>query len=95
MRTGTSHHLAISGMHIAVLGGVIYFLCRLLKRPPRFSTWLAISFVALYGYVALPSPPVIRSVLLCLIFAFGMLSRRSLDAIQRTASRILEAISPA
>jgi competence protein ComEC len=89
MRTGTSHHLAISGMHIAVLGGVIYFLCRLLKRPPRFSTYLAMAFVGLYGYVALPSPPVIRSVLLCLIFALGMLTRRSLDAIQLLAVSVL------
>ncbi len=89
MRTGTSHHLAISGMHIAVLGGVIYFLCRILKRPPRFSTYVAMIFVALYGYVALPSPPVIRSVLLCLIFAFGMLSRRSLDAIQLLSVSVL------
>src|SRR6266516_1325358 len=29
-RTGTSHHLAISGMHVAVLGGFIYLVCRLL-----------------------------------------------------------------
>jgi competence protein ComEC len=89
MRTGTSHHLSISGMHIAVLGGVVYFICRLLRRPPRFSTWVAMGFVALYGFVALPSPPVVRSVLLCLIFGIGMLARRSLDAVQLLAVSVL------
>jgi competence protein ComEC len=89
MRTGTSHHLSISGMHIAVRGGVVYFICRLLRRSPRFSTWIAIGFVALYGYVALPSPPVVRSVLLCLIFGIGMLQRRALDAVQLLAVSVM------
>jgi competence protein ComEC len=89
MRTGTSHHLAISGMHVAVLGGVIFFLCRLLKRPPRFAVWLAMGLVLIYGAVALPSPPVIRSVLLCVIFGIGILTRRSLDAVQLLALSVL------
>lgn len=33
--TGTSHHLAISGMHIAVMGGCVFFLMRLLRTTPR------------------------------------------------------------
>ena len=34
-RTGTSHHLAISGMHVAVLGGFVYGVCRLLLHARR------------------------------------------------------------
>ena len=37
-------------------------VCRLLCLPPRVSAWAMIAFVMLYGLVALPSPPVVRSV---------------------------------
>lgn len=82
VRTGTSHHLAISGVHIAVLGGFVYLICRTLFLPPRLATWIGLSLVILYGLVALPSPPVVRSVVLCSAFALGLLARRSLDGIQ-------------
>ncbi len=82
MRTGTSHHLAISGMHIAMLGLFVFGICRLLFIAPRPAVWTGLTLVILYALVVLPSPPVIRSVLLCIAFAAGVLSRRSIDGIQ-------------
>lgn len=81
-RTGTSHHLAISGMHVAVLGGVVFLVCRMLRLRPRLTCWVAMMFVIVYGLVALPSPPVVRSVILSASFALGILSRRSTDGVQ-------------
>src|SRR5206468_11136076 len=57
-RTGTSHHLSISGMHVAVLGGFVFMVCRLLRLRPRWSALVMMIFVLLYGLVALPAPPV-------------------------------------
>ena len=88
-RTGTSHHLAISGMHVAVLGGFVMLLCRLLRMAPRASTWTMTLFVVLYGLVALPSPPVVRSVVLCVAFGFGLVMRRSVDALQLLALSVM------
>ena len=88
-RTGTGHHLAISGMHVAVLGGFVYGICRLLCLPPRGSAWAMMAFVVLYGVVALPSPPVVRSVLLCLAFGVGLVGHRSVDALQLLALTVL------
>ncbi len=88
-RTGTSHHLAISGMHVAVLGGFVFLICRALCLSPRVTAVTMTSFVLLYGAVALPSPPVVRSVLLCAAFGFGLVSRRSLDALQLLAVCVL------
>src|SRR5262249_28259353 len=84
-KTGTSHHLSISGMHIAVLGACIYWICRLLRVRPRASVWIAMIFVVIYGVAALPSPPVVRSVLLCLFFGSGVLLRRARDPVQLLA----------
>jgi hypothetical protein len=33
-------------------------------------------FVGIYGLAALPSPPVVRSILLCFFFGIGLASRR-------------------
>ncbi|CAA9401754.1 MAG: hypothetical protein AVDCRST_MAG64-1743 [uncultured Phycisphaerae bacterium] len=88
-RTGTSHHLAISGMHVAVLGGFVFVVCRLLCLPPRATALAVVAFVLLYGAVALPSPPVVRSVLLCLAFGVGLAGRRSVDALQLLAACVL------
>lgn len=88
-RTGTSHHLAISGMHVAILGIVVHFLCRIFLLPPRVAGAVAIVFVVLYGVVALPSPPVVRSVLLCVAFGTGILFRRSVDPLQLLAVSVI------
>ncbi len=88
-RTGTSHHLAISGMHVAVLGGVVFGICRLFRMTPRKASWLALILVMVYGAVALPSPPVVRSILLCVAFALGILTRNSLDHLQLLALTII------
>lgn len=85
VRTGTSHHLAISGMHIALIGALVFGVCRLLLIGPRWATWVGLGAVLLYGILVLPSPPVVRSVLLCLAFAVGVLGRRSVDGIQLLA----------
>lgn len=83
--TGTGHHLAISGMHVAIVGGCVFVLLRLLGMGPRV-TWITSSFVVvIYGITAMPSPPVWRSVLL-FMFATGAFSlRRSTPALQLLA----------
>lgn len=80
-RTGTSHHLAISGLHVAVLSAVILAACRLVRLSPRLTAALVLAFVIAYGTVALPSPPVIRSVLLCGAVGLGVLVGRRVDLI--------------
>ena len=88
-RTGTSHHLAISGMHVAILGWVVYGVCHLLMLRPRRIAWAAMVAVIIYGCLALPSPPVWRSVILCASFALGMIAGRATDAIQLLAVSVI------
>ncbi|MGN6726730.1 MAG: ComEC/Rec2 family competence protein [Tepidisphaeraceae bacterium] len=83
--TGTSHHLAISGMHVAVMGAVVFFALRLLRRSPRTAWWVALLFVLAYGWAVLPSPPVVRAVLMWLAIGVAVLSRRSIDVLHLLA----------
>lgn len=77
--TGTSHHLAISGMHIAVMGGCVFFALRLVRAAPRTAWVAAMLFVLAYGAAALPSAPVVRAVLTWLAVGVAVLSRRPVD----------------
>lgn len=81
-KTGTSHHLAISGMHIAVAGGAVFLLARLLRRSPKWCWALATAAVILYGMTAAPNPPVWRAVLLFASAAAAFWLGRGSSAIQ-------------
>lgn len=75
-KTGTSHHLAISGMHIAVVGGMAFLLLRLIGFGPRVCWVATMVLVALYGLIATPSAPVLRSVILFLVIGLAFLTVR-------------------
>jgi competence protein ComEC len=85
VRTGTIHDLAISGLHVAIIGALTLLICRLLRLRPRISAAVALGLVLLYGAVAIPSWPGWRSIILCAAATLGLLSRRSLDALQMFA----------
>jgi competence protein ComEC len=86
--TGMIHEISISGLHIAILGGMVLLACRLFRRSPRFSIILAGSVVLLYAAVALPSWPGVRSTIMCLAAAWGILWRRPLDSLQLLAMAV-------
>ena len=81
-KTGTSHHLAISGMHVALVGGLIFLLMRLAGFGPRACWLAALAVVAFYGCVAVPSPPVLRAVILFAVAALGFLAARFTSSLQ-------------
>ncbi|MGC4031285.1 MAG: ComEC/Rec2 family competence protein [Tepidisphaeraceae bacterium] len=87
--TGTSHHLAISGMHIAVMGGCVFFVLRLLRSSPRTAWLAAMAFVIAYGAAALPSPPVVRAVLTWLAVGVAVLGRRPVDFLHLLAGVVI------
>jgi competence protein ComEC len=94
--TGTGHHLAISGMHVAVAGGFVMLVLRVAGFSMRTSWIAGTIFVCIYGLVALPSPSVLRSVLLFVCASMALLSRRSSPAVQLlfVACIVLLAIHP-
>src|SRR5688572_22289686 len=76
-------------MHVAVLGGVVYWLCRLLRVGPRGAAWGGKGFALFYGLVSLLSPPGVRSVLLCAAFGLGIVSGRWTDPLQMLSVSVL------
>lgn len=65
IRSGTSHLLAISGLHLAVIALIAGVAARtLLPRPSRLADSIVVSSILLFGIVVIPTPSVQRAVLM-------------------------------
>ena len=56
---GIAHFLSISGLHVGVFLGFVYFICRLLQAPPRRSAWVVLIVLGIYMLLAEPRPPLL------------------------------------
>ena len=84
-RTGTAYELAVSGLHVALVGMLILFFSRLFCLNPRLRTALTMLIVVLYAFAARPAPPVLRASFLCAAFASACLLKRRPDKLQLLA----------
>jgi competence protein ComEC len=84
--TNTMHILAISGLHVGILAGAIYFfLSRLLFVPQSISSFLAIVVLLAYALLTGMRPPVMRAFLMCTAFLLAPLFKRRSDSINSLA----------
>jgi competence protein ComEC len=72
--TGTAHLLAISGLHLSVLAGILVSVgIRLFgKRHYRY-VWLAMSIIWLYALITGMHPPVVRAAIMASLFLIAEL----------------------
>ncbi|MEL7237943.1 MAG: ComEC/Rec2 family competence protein, partial [Planctomycetota bacterium] len=80
--SGTSHYLAVSGLHVGIVGGAAFVLARLLRVRLRWATLIAAAVVAGYAVLAVPSPPILRATILALAVALGVLTGRRAGGVQ-------------
>lgn len=60
-RTGTYHALVVSGLHVAVIAGVLLLFLRLLSLPPAAAYLLTAGTAWIYAVLCGWQPPVVRS----------------------------------
>jgi competence protein ComEC len=82
VRTGAIHYLAITGLHVGIIGAMALLVCRLLRTSPRTAVLSAMGVVLLYGLIADPTWPGWRSVIFCAVATIGVLGRREMDSLQ-------------
>lgn len=76
IRTGVVHVLAISGQHLVVLAGFLWFLLRLLGVPRRHGAWAVAIVIFAYALMAGGRPPVLRSAVMVAIACGSLILRR-------------------
>jgi competence protein ComEC len=87
--TGTAYQLSISGLHIAIIGGTVLLLLRLLRVRPVTATVAALAVVLLYAAVALPSETGIRALIMCVAGALGLLAGKTTRGLQLLAVAVI------
>ena len=75
-RTGLAHFISLSGMHIGILAGFIWWMCKsagLSKRKRAVALFL---LIALYVIIVPPRAPTLRAAMLCWFFCISVLVRK-------------------
>jgi competence protein ComEC len=94
--SGTSHYLAVSGLHVGIVAGVVLVMCRTFGTGPRVTLSITGLTVTLYACLAAPSPPVLRATILALSYGVGALIGRRGSGLQllSAAAVVLLLIAP-
>ncbi|MHC4721545.1 MAG: DNA internalization-related competence protein ComEC/Rec2, partial [Planctomycetota bacterium] len=79
--TGLAHFICLSGLHIGILAGFVWWVCRatgLTKRPRAI---VCIIVIALYVMIVPPRAPTLRAAIICWFFCLSVLVRRRPNAL--------------
>jgi len=96
-RTGTAHLLAISGLHLSIVAGILLSLGILLFGRRRYAyIWLALGVIWLYALLTGMHPPVVRAAIMVSLFLAAELLGRQRSAITALAfaAAVMVGISP-
>ena len=78
INTGTVHYLSVSGAHVGVLMAFVWAVGWLVGQSRRRCAVWAILLVIAYATLTEPSPAVIRSAIMAVVFCITILARRPL-----------------
>jgi competence protein ComEC len=95
--TGTAHLLAISGLHLSIMAGILLSIGIWLFGRRRYTyIWLALGIIWLYALITGMQPPVIRGAIMASLFLTAELLGRQRTAITSLAfaAAIMVGVSP-
>jgi competence protein ComEC len=75
-RTGSFHMLVVSGFHLAVIAGIVFWLARRLHLPNFSATLLTITAAILYAFFTGFATPVQRSLWMVIVYLTARLVNR-------------------
>jgi competence protein ComEC len=75
-KTGLLHFISLSGMHLGILAGLIWWLCKTagLMKPARAA--VCICAVAVFLLIVPPRAPTVRAAIICWVFCLSFFFRR-------------------
>jgi competence protein ComEC len=79
LRTGGLHFLAVSGFHVGVLAGAVWFFTRrVLRRGARTTALATIIVLVLYALIVEHNAPIMRATTMGVLLCLALLARRPL-----------------
>lgn len=94
--SGLSHLLAVSGLHVGFLSGIVYFFLRLLRRSKSSSLIAVAAILVGYGFVTGFPAGVVRAAVMTMCFLYSLRKEERFDSLNALSLSviILLAISP-
>ncbi|MFH0763679.1 MAG: DNA internalization-related competence protein ComEC/Rec2, partial [Candidatus Omnitrophota bacterium] len=89
IKTGTVHVLAISGLHVGLIAGIMLAFFGILRVPKRWNLVLTLIFLIFYTFAAGTNPPIVRAVVMFFIFVIGYLINRDTDLLNSLSAAAL------
>jgi len=89
MRSGTMHVFAISGLHIALIAGILVALFRVFRLPRAITGALVIPLIWFYTHATGWQPSAIRSTIMMTVILVGWSIRRPSDLLNSLAASAL------
>ncbi|MCD6405667.1 MAG: ComEC/Rec2 family competence protein, partial [Planctomycetes bacterium] len=79
IRSGTMHLLAISGLHLGIVVGLVWWVLRSVGVSAKGASFVSIVAAVCYAFLAGARPPVVRAALMAIFFFLALMtSRRAL-----------------
>jgi competence protein ComEC len=88
-RTGTGHLLAVSGIHVMLLVGAVWWMLRALGVRPRTSAAVLVVFALCYAQLAGSGAPVVRAAVMVCLLLLGLALGRESDGLNSLAAAAL------
>jgi len=96
VQTGTAHILAISGLHVGVVVGLILIMLKVLPLGRRVQFLLAITFLIGYAFLTGGRPSVVRATSMAVVFLASFVVEKETDTLNTLclAALIILLINP-
>ena len=75
-KTGLLHFISLSGMHLGILMGIIWWLCKTAGLMKRSRALVCIIALGVFLMIVPPRAPTLRAAIICLVFCVSFLFRR-------------------
>jgi len=76
-KTGLLHFISLSGMHLGILAGIIWWLCKIAGLMKRGRAIICIIAIVIFLLIVPPRAPTVRAAIICWVFCISFFFRRS------------------
>jgi len=80
-KTGLLHFISLSGMHLGILMGIIWWLCKTAGLLKRARATICIIAIGVFLLIVPPRAPTIRAAIICFVFCISFFFRRKSSSV--------------
>jgi competence protein ComEC len=75
-KTGLLHFISLSGLHLGILAGIIWWLCKIAGLMKRGRAIICIIAIVIFLLIVPPRAPTVRAAIICFVFCLSFFFHR-------------------